>query len=371
MPLHPVKPSAEALALDEDPVAKTARSATEPSIEFKHRLGSLPLELQLNVVRQVAYQPDRLQAHAGLNWLLEDNPRLKDLVENTKNLKESREALGRNREAFGAGSRLVAVCYDVVDGIPVKDAIRQNGPLPNLDKTDWGDLSLALDGATYQHLADLAETFTARGGSTNDEKLLTAVRSIMEYDFRGQVPELSGLNIEQAATFARVFSIDTIGGDSMYALRGLGETVQRYNLVSQATIEQISALADAFGTKDGKNYAQRVASSQPQPPIDLPNMLTQEAERFHTVANEVIETLASHVKTRGDELTRGANSEQHDTMPELLNTMKQVFSAHDSAHDSPICHSAVEKIDALVKNLDPNDRPQLARRERSRSPVGR
>ena len=323
----------------------------------------LPNELKLAVIREVAYQPNRIKAGEELANLGKTDTLTRALIDKTVDLKESWEALGRNRDLRRGGkSRHVAVCHDVINGIPVKDAIRQNGPLSKDDNLTFFSLRPAMLRATYQNLADLAETFAARGASPNDAELLKGVASKMAEDFASQEDRLSELNIEQSATFARAFSGNTTNYPSMFALSGLGETVQRYNRISQANIQQIAALADAFGTKDGKNYAQRVVSSQPQPTIDFQNMLAQEAERFHSVANEIIETLASHVNTRGDQLLSQANSREPDTAHQL-GAIKQVFEACGTVS----CHSAVAKIDDMMKTLGVNARAQLQPRERSRS----
>lgn len=80
-----------------------------------------------------------------------------------------------------------------------------------------------------------------REGSANDKALLDAVERRIGNQCFLESSSLSELNIEQAATFARVFAGNNTRGHSMYALRGLGETVQRYDRVSQANIQQIAA----------------------------------------------------------------------------------------------------------------------------------
>lgn len=91
-------------------------------------------------------------------------------------------------------------------------------------------------------------------------------------------------------------------------------------------------------------------------------MLTQEAERFHPVGNEIIETLASHVNTRGDQLLSQANSREPDTAHQI-GTIKQVFEECGTVS----CRSAAAKIGAMMETLGVNARAQVEPRERSRS----
>jgi hypothetical protein len=116
-------------------------------------------------------------------------------------------------------------------------------------------------------------------------------------------------------------------------------------LLRQANIQKISTLADAFGTKNHANYADRVIASQPRPaePIDLANLndmvgayshhsLRKSQQQFTSIANDLVEKLASQVNETGSKLLPEATAEQ-------LDIMKRAFSERDG----PSCRSAVEK----------------------------
>lgn len=92
---------------------------------------SLPVELKLEAIRKVAHQPNRVRAREELANLLKSNKHIAGLISQTPDIKESADALGRHR---GVESCYIALYHDVVRGISVKDALRQNGPLPKDDQ---------------------------------------------------------------------------------------------------------------------------------------------------------------------------------------------------------------------------------------------
>lgn len=317
--MPPIKRSAEDAALKEDSTAKRARvGATEPSHEFKRRLGSLLPELQLNKIRQVAYQPDRRQALAGLNWLLEDNPHFKDLIENTTDLRESREALQRHP---GVESRYVALCRDVVSGIPVKDALRQNGPLPKDDNLMPQDVASALQDAGPPELAPLAEEFSGRQGAI-DVTVLKGVACRA-----ASTSTLRRANLEEAATLAKAFSRHA-DIEFIVPLTMLGSELP--DALPQANLQQVAKLADAYGMKDGANYANRAAALLPQAEAQ---MYTSFVNSFGRSANRVIAKLASTVAERHTELLPQANIQQFATLADAF-----------SSHGDPNSNSAMERL---------------------------
>jgi hypothetical protein len=326
--MPPIKRSTEdaALNLEEAPPAKRGRdSMTEQSFNFE----SLPTELQLEAIRDVAHQPNRVQAREDLTNLWNTNKHIRALIHNTTDLRESREALKRHP---GVESRHVAVCRDVVSGISAEDALRQNGPLPRADEelraTDVDD---ALKHATPEHLANLADAFSARPDPAFKEALMGVGRAASD------APEwLNDANIDDLAKLVGAFvkrNLDLESGDVSMAIEFVGLHVMGRDdeLLREANIEQIATLAVGFS----RNHT-----------------------IYENAIQDAMENLALQVTARGDELLRGANAEQ-------LDIMKRTFSERND----PNCRSAVEKIDALVKSLNPNNRPQLEQRERS--PFGR
>ena len=326
-----------------------ADGAAGPEERQPADFNSLPIELKLAVIREVAYQPNRIDAREELANLWNTNKHMRVLINETTDIKESWDALQRNP---GVKSRYIALCHDVVRGISVKDAIRQNGPLPKEDKLSAQHVNDALQYAGPQQFAPLAEEFSGRKGSANDKTFLTGVA------YRAaSTSTLRRADLEELATFAEAFTRHT-DKEFIIPLKFVGSELGRRGptALAQANIQEVAKLAAAFGTNEGKNYADRA-----YPP---PASLTPQARQMHTnflntfgrEANKVIEDLALTVTARDNELLRGASDEQ-------LAVLKRPFSEGKG----PSCPDAVEKIDALMEKHKLNSRSQLGERDRSRS----
>ena len=169
---------------------------------------SLPNELRQkvfrNVLREVANRPNRLQALADLEGLLEHNTNFKtnfkNLVDKTPDLNESKAALERHPDVE---SRYVALCRDVVGGIPLEAALRQNGPLPEADeKLHVTDVEQALVDGTPKHLANLADAFAAQTGPAFKE----ALKGVARATAGGGRERLSSADIASLTTLAGAFT---------------------------------------------------------------------------------------------------------------------------------------------------------------------
>ena len=206
--------------------------------------GSLPNKLA--AIRDVAFQPNRIKARKELGNLRSTDRNTRALIDETA---ESWDALQRNP---GVESRYIALCHDVVSGVSVKDAIRQNGPLPKEDKLKPGEVNNALQYGGPPELAPLAEEFSGRG-SAIDMTFLTGVAYRM-----ASTTTLCRASLEEAATFAKAFTSHT-DKEFIVPLMMLGSVLRSGgpSALPEANIAQVAKLAEAFGTKDGANYANR------------------------------------------------------------------------------------------------------------------
>jgi hypothetical protein len=216
------------------------------------------------------------------------------------NLADFFNAIALRRHPGGVQSGHVAVCLDVVSGMSVSDALRQNGPLPEADeKLHATDVDDALKHATPEHLAKLADALSARKDRAF-KKALTGVA----WAVAGNGPErLSSANIDSLTTLAGAFTkihLDLKDRDLKTANEAVAMqvAVRGEDLLPQANIEQIATLAGAFCGYDDADV--------------------EDPSNF----NDAMEALALQVTARGDDLLPQASAEQ-------LATMRAAFSEHD------------------------------------------
>jgi hypothetical protein len=335
-------------------------------------LDFLPDEVKLKIIQEIINDPDRRVASLEVTKLLRANKYIEKWILGTPDLEEKVLALRRNP---GVASRHAAVCLDVASGtISVEGAIRENGPLPEVDERTASAVNEALQRAPVKHLAHLAQSFGAREGSAFDVLVLDEVAGLVADRFNpdSRRPFMRNAErVEQIATFAEAFSRNTPSLKYIRPLSILGGRLTGHGdvLLRQANIRQIAKLADAFGTRNHANYADRIVASQPRQTeaIDYLNVdhvvnnyirysSKKYQRQFTAIANDLVEKLASQVNATGSKLLPEATAEQ-------LDIMKHTFSERNG----PSCRSAVEKIDALVENSSSNDRSQHEERNRSRS----
>ncbi|WP_117195873.1 hypothetical protein [Rhizobium terrae] len=189
------------------------------------------------------------------------------------------------RRNSNAKSYYVAVCHDVVSGIPVEDAFSKNGPLPEVDEVHAMEVEGALKHATPDHLADLAAAFGARRGPAFKEALTGVAWAAIN-----DGPErLSSANIDHLARLADAFTKNDIDDDATEAV-AMQVAVRGNDLLPQANIGQIATLTLAFCGRDDSEF--------------------QDETNFHNAMGK----LALRVTAHGDELLRAASAEQLATL---------------------------------------------------------
>ncbi|WP_217578775.1 hypothetical protein [Mesorhizobium sp. GbtcB19] len=357
----------------------------------------LPYEMQQevfrNVLREVANRPNRLEALADLEGVLENNARLNHLVDKTNDLSESKAALQRHPSV---ASRYVALCSDVVSGTPFKDALRQNGPLPEDDKVMSQDVTKVLEDATPTHLANLADVFSAQRGAAAREALIGVAGQVgRQHEVRS--PELASADLGNLTTLTGAFVKNKLSHedrDVRMAVRALAEQVAERddNLLSHANIHQIVTLSDTFsGHGDceealealAKQVAERGEDLLPSANIEQIVKLTfafaRDGEPFEDTMHfeSAMDKLASHV-TRGDELLSQASKEQLADLRDIFAGTEVQFNTLAGLPfewpDEPDHPEALAKVVEEMKNrdeaerlgADPQRRSQLDNRDRSR-----
>lgn len=128
----------------------------------------LPIELQLAVAHAVANLPNRRDANEGLNNLRRSRKHVNQLILGSSKLQE---IIASPQRYPGTESRYVAVGRDVVAGKPVRVALEKNGPFSREDPVDGAGMAAALQAATAENLADLAEAFSARADLASEKAL--------------------------------------------------------------------------------------------------------------------------------------------------------------------------------------------------------
>ncbi|MBY5775076.1 hypothetical protein HFN63_34370 [Rhizobium leguminosarum] len=312
---------------------------------------SLPYEIRLAVVREIAYQPNRRDARDELANLLEVSKHVNGLILDDKALKESVAALQRNPNIE---SRYIAVCRDVVHGIPVEDALRQNGPLPKREEVRASEVDDALEDATPEHLANLADAFSARRGPAFKEAL-TGVAWAATGDGPGR---LNSAHIGSLTTLAGAFTnihLDLEDRDLKAANEAVAMqvAVRGDDLLPHANIEQIATLTSAFAGHDDSEF--------------------EDAKNF----NDAMDKLASQVTARGDELLPKASAEQLGTMRDMFGGPEVQLAPSGAAFNWPAEADYPVAFAKVVKEMGNRDeakrlahdtqrRLQLANRDRSR-----
>jgi hypothetical protein len=280
---------------------------------------SLPSELRQMVLRNNLAQPNRRDAHDELANLMTVSRSMADLL---LQMEES-AALQRNP---GIESRYIAVCRDVVHGIPVKDALRQNGPLPeaeeldaeevmdalrNLTPEELADLNVASEDLsnfkiTAKKLADLVDAFS-RGAESTSKGLLTGVAwaAVPEGTVAGP---LDAADIHNLSNLTKAFTRNDLAledGGVAGAIEWIAwQVVDRGpTLLPEANIQQISTLAEAFSIHQ-----------------DYPHI--HEDETFE----KAIEALAEHINTRRDELLSTAKVEEIAMLAEAFKRAGEVHA---------------------------------------------
>jgi hypothetical protein len=160
------------------------------------------------------------------------------------------------------------------------------------------DVNAALEHATPEHLAKLADAFSARTDPAFKEALIGVA-----WAAAGDGPErLSSANIDSLTTLAGAFTkihLDLEDRDLKTANEAVAMQVAvRGDDLAQANIEQIATLAGAFCGYDAADF--------------------ENPSNF----NDAMEALALQVTARGDDLLPKASAEQ-------LATMKSAFSGPD------------------------------------------
>lgn len=344
------KRQAEGLDSKEGPTAKRQHVAQLADVQ-PGGWNSLPNELQLAVVREIADLPNRRDAHDGLANLLSVSKHVNGLILRKKDLKESVAALRRNPSIE---SRHIAVCRDVVNGTPVEDAIRQNGPLPKAEKVRATEVDDALEDATPTHLANLADAFSARRDRAVKEALIGVAWAAARQD-DDLTPVLASADIDSLATLAGAFNkmhLDLEDSDLKAANEAVAMqvAVRGDDLLPHANIEQIATLTFAFARHD----------SEFEDPTNF---------------NDAMDQLARQVTARGDELLPKASAEQLATMKDSFGGSEVQLAPRGAALNrraEPRYPGALAKVVNEMKNRDeaerpPHDtqrRPQLDDRER-------
>jgi hypothetical protein len=393
------KRQAEDLIPEEGPAAKrqhasaSSVAATDSDISrVAVRPGdfdSLPNELLLAVAQEVANQPNR--RYANLTNLRRTSKHINDLILGDDDLRESALALNRHP---GVESRYVAVCHDVVGGMSVPEALRKNGPLPKADeKLRATDVDDALRGAPPEHLANLAEGFSARTGPASKEALTGVAWAAC-----GPGPgRLRSANIHNLATLAVAFTrknLDREDDDIARAVEAVAAEVsfRGDDLLPQANIQQIATLAGAFMRHPEDETAEiaietlvsevtrRGDDLLPDANIEQIATLTlafagHDDSEF-TNFNDAMDKLASQVTARGDELLPKASAEQLATMRDMFGGSEVQLAPRGAAFNwpaEPDYPGALAKVVKEMKKRDeaerpPHDtqrRPQLDDRDRS------
>ena len=229
------------------------------------------------VVRAIANQSNRRYAHDELAALLRVNKHVNHLILGDKNLEESVVALRRNSDIE---SCYIAVCRNVVHGIPVEDALGQNGPLPKAEEVHSTEVDAALEHATPEHLAKLAGAFTKIHLDLNDD-VATAVEAVaMQVAVRGD-DLLPHANIGQIATLTLAFAghddlnfeDPTNFNDAMDKLASQ-VTARGDELLPKASAEQLATMRDMFGGPELQLAPQGTAFDWPAEP-DYPGALAR------------------------------------------------------------------------------------------------
>jgi hypothetical protein len=347
MPPDKRPPEDEALIAEEVSAKRVRHSVTDKSVGFP----SLPTELQLQIIREIMDQPNRVHARNDLAELWKSGKTsIRPLIENL-DVNERVHALGRNR---GVESRLLAVCYDVQNGIPAKDAIRHNGPLSKEDNPTLLDIEFALFDIPRKpiensaELVNLAEEFGALEGWQNTVPIIEMIALAM-----AEPPSICyDCGIDGMARLAKAYTRNK-SVHFIHPLTLMAPVITEWNnaqSLTKADIQQIATLAEAFGKKEGAHYADRAAASSHHSETKIWEKL---ARIFGRKANAVIKTLALTVDTRSDELLPTASDEQ-------LGIMKGVFHEHNE-------QSALTKIDAFLERRKLGARVQLDRNRSSSS----
>ena len=283
----------------------------------------LPNEIQLTVAREVANLPNRRHAIEGLINLRTANRHINRLILTSQDLHQTTQSL---QKYPGVESRYVAICCDVVNGISVGEAFRQNAPLPSVDHdlNKW-HVEAALEKANPDKLAALAKAFSS-GTDPAFEQALTGVA------WASNPEQLALANIDNLTTLASAFTktnLDRKDFSVAIALDGMAQQVNERDagFLPHVNVEHISTLAGAFCRHSGPNIEEAIAK------------------------------LASEVTTRADNLLPQASAEQ-------LRSMGVSFRNHRDALAMVTKEMAKRPEAALIA------RDRLRSRERDRS-VGR